>query len=491
MLLLLTVGVGALVSVALIEAVHVGDTYQVTHVSGAWMALAKYADQGTLYPPLYDGHAYGGTRYMPLQILINAAASHATGEYLVSAKLVAYGLMALLLAVLFTVLTRHFELPTPLALASVAAVLVANALRFSATSIGADTLAVTLQLGAVVLIYSSRTRLITTTAALLCVLAFLSKVTAVWAPVAIMIWLASRDRRRLAEFAVSFLLPLGLSLGLLEAVTGGRFFANVFGLGTATLLPFQEAVVEAPKKFFLFLDASGPAISVIFPFALLGLGLAVAQRRVSVYHLSFGASFLVLLFVLTDRGAAYNQFIDVEVLSILVAADLVRQSALRTRGMSILGSAFAVALSWGIGLSFVVNLNGEFKDALRTVVGRTHAAYPTSPVEGYVSRNDRLLSQDPYVPVSLDALPVVLDAYMFRQITLDHPRWADQMARRLDARQFDKIVMFRHVGTHGELEPADPYWKTNHFGPAVVAAIVRNYRPLAKANGYWIYGRRR
>jgi hypothetical protein len=86
---------------------------------------------------------------------------------------------------------------------------------------------------------------------------------------------------------------------------------------------------------------------------------------------------------------------------------------------------------------------------------------------------------------------VVLDAYMFRQITLEHPRWADQMVRRLDAGQFDKIVMFRHVGTHGELDSADSYWRTNHFGPAVVAAIVRNYRPLANANGYWIYARRR
>ena len=73
MLVLTIVGVGALASVTLIEAVHVADTYQVTHVSGAWMALAKYVDEGRLYPPLYDGHAYGGTRYMPLQILINAA----------------------------------------------------------------------------------------------------------------------------------------------------------------------------------------------------------------------------------------------------------------------------------------------------------------------------------------------------------------------------------------------------------------------------------
>jgi hypothetical protein len=34
--------------------------------------LAKYANVGVLYPPLFDGQHYGGRRWMPLPILLNA-----------------------------------------------------------------------------------------------------------------------------------------------------------------------------------------------------------------------------------------------------------------------------------------------------------------------------------------------------------------------------------------------------------------------------------
>ena len=59
---------------------HLGDRYKVGHVQGIWMALAQYAHEGTLYPPLSDGVRFGGTRYMPLPIVLNAAASRAKLE---------------------------------------------------------------------------------------------------------------------------------------------------------------------------------------------------------------------------------------------------------------------------------------------------------------------------------------------------------------------------------------------------------------------------
>ena len=71
----------------LLAAVHVDDRYKLDHVSGARMALAQYANHGTLYPELYDGSFYGGTRFMPLPVLLHAAAAKITGDYLVSGKL--------------------------------------------------------------------------------------------------------------------------------------------------------------------------------------------------------------------------------------------------------------------------------------------------------------------------------------------------------------------------------------------------------------------
>src|SRR5919109_1478572 len=48
---------------------------------GVWMALAQHLNTQGLYPELYDGHAYGGSRYMPLPIVLHAALARVTGEY--------------------------------------------------------------------------------------------------------------------------------------------------------------------------------------------------------------------------------------------------------------------------------------------------------------------------------------------------------------------------------------------------------------------------
>ncbi len=98
-----------------LAALHVRDDYHVTHVQGVWMAAAEAARAGQLYPPLFDGEHYAGTRYMPLAILLNAVASGIVGDPLVGGKLLAAILMATLLALVISML-RAFSCPWPVAL---------------------------------------------------------------------------------------------------------------------------------------------------------------------------------------------------------------------------------------------------------------------------------------------------------------------------------------------------------------------------------------
>ena len=51
---------------------HVDDGRSVDHVAGTWMALATAANAGTLYPPFYEDGYYGGTRFAPLPIVLQA-----------------------------------------------------------------------------------------------------------------------------------------------------------------------------------------------------------------------------------------------------------------------------------------------------------------------------------------------------------------------------------------------------------------------------------
>ena len=79
------------------SGLHVSDDYHVTHVQGVWIAAAESARAGQLYPPLFDGEHYAGTRYMPLAILLNALAASLVDDPLIGGKLLAALLMATLL----------------------------------------------------------------------------------------------------------------------------------------------------------------------------------------------------------------------------------------------------------------------------------------------------------------------------------------------------------------------------------------------------------
>jgi hypothetical protein len=85
----LTVSGIVLVSWFLIALAHIDDTYRVDHVSGAVDSTRQVRERRALYPPLFNGHVFGGTR----SCLLNSSCTplvHVTGEYLVSGKPLAY-----------------------------------------------------------------------------------------------------------------------------------------------------------------------------------------------------------------------------------------------------------------------------------------------------------------------------------------------------------------------------------------------------------------
>src|SRR5262249_21704886 len=103
---LLGVALLVLASYALVAAAHWNDRFQVNFISGIYSALAARLNDGTLYPALFDGEHYGGTRYMPLPFVLQAGLARVVGDYLVAGKLLAYALTAVLGLELFVILRR-------------------------------------------------------------------------------------------------------------------------------------------------------------------------------------------------------------------------------------------------------------------------------------------------------------------------------------------------------------------------------------------------
>jgi len=464
------------ISSLLVAIVHVDDRFQITQVSGVWMALAQAANRGMFYPPLFDGMHFGGTRYMPLQIALDAGAARLSGEYLVSAKIVSYASAAVLFGLTFFI-ARRLSRSWTLALALVGTIL-ATSLGSETVSAGrGDALPAALQLGAVAIVLAGSTPAIALAGAL-CGLAFVGKSSALWGFIAIVLWLSRTSRRSLGAFLVSAILSAFLVLLVVEAISDGRMSDNLLALSTSGDLSLNSVLTQSSDKFF---DATSNIVLV--PLAIASLLLAVHRRRVGLYQVSFVVAVVLLVLVLGDVGVVENHALDLAVLSAILVADLWGDAA--NEGGQVVRLVVVVTVAWGlIGTYQTGGLRENTLDALRDIAGSNAPSYPARPLAGALGDHETILAEDPTIEVSRGQTPVVLDAFMLLRVLRGHPEWQARLVRRIDSRAFTAVVLTER------LDPSDPWFRTIRFGLPVAAALARNYRLRMVEEGYWIYSRR-
>jgi hypothetical protein len=261
----------------------------------------------------------------------------------------------------------------------------------------------------------------------LCVLAFASKLSAVWGAIAILIWLFVRDRSRLPLFMVSSIGCAAVLLGVFEVASGGRMTDNVLHLAVAgeSHIYFVAFVTKAVN-----IGRTSGAIWVLLPIAIVSVAAAV-PRRLTIYHIAFVVALVVVIAVLTDIGASENHFIDVDILTGAVVAYVWRM----TPATDVVRAIVLAAVLFGTLTSYATDVSGNAQSALRSLTGRNEG-YEKVPLAGVVRPGDRVLSEDPYIPVSRGQDPVVLDAFMLRRIARDHADWQSALIREIDAHRF-------------------------------------------------------
>jgi hypothetical protein len=475
------VGVAGLVFVAwlILAAAHVDDRYQLDHVSGVRMALAQYFDHGTLYPPLYDGRFYGGTRFMPIPIVLHGSLARLTGEYLVSGKLLGYAVTLALLATM-VVLLRKLRCPLPVALILPALVLTTKTGLATAMDIRADVLPLLLQVLAVWIVVSTARRGATVAAAALAALAFMAKLSAIWAPIAIIIWLVRRDRNRLVSFSLSYVVAVGTLMLLFTGLTQGRMTENVFGLSVSGVT--GPSVLLAPYRFVHLLVEVATTAWAIVPLVALAAWIAVKARLGSIYLVSLFVAFAVLLVVLTDVGTGWNQLIDIVVLSAVVIGELAARVSVGSSGLDepaaqTVGTVIGLTLLWVTLSGFVVTLAPPVKT---TISGEL--SYRKDPLPAQTYSGASIMSEDPYVPLSLGQVPIVLDPFMLPRLAEKEPDAIPDLIRRIETQEFDIVVL---------VEPLDPvdrsWWSELDLGLDVVRAISSAYTYAGRSQGYHLY----
>ena len=461
-------------AVALVAVVHLGDRYAIDHASGARIALARYAASGVLYPPLVGEDSFGGTRFMPTASAAARRAQPVTGEYLTSGKLLALADDAARSAQSRSRCCAGSDCPLPL---------VGRPGRRGAhharpgcsplTGLRGDSLPLLLQLLALAVVSSSTSPRSTWLAAALAALAMTAKLHAVWAAVAIVAWLAITDRRRLVHFLGAYVGITVALLGTLAVVTRGRILENVLGLSAAGLTSPAD-VLTAPYRLLQLLVSDALGAWVLLPVALVVVGLALLRRSVDPWQLSLVAALAVSLVVLADIGTGANQLLDVTVLSAIVVGQAAGARGQARWPRTVLEGAVV----WLVVSGLAVTIAPALRDTVATL--RDESRYRPDPLAGVADGSTTVLSEDPYVPVSLGQDPVVLDPFMLLRIGQDDPASVQRLVDRIEAQDFDLVVLVESLDN-------EQWWADYHFGTEVISAVDRAYVRTDRVQGYDVY----
>jgi hypothetical protein len=335
---------------------------------------------------------------------------------------------------------------------------------------------------AVAMVANSSSSTATLGAAAFASLAFISKLSAVWAPIAIVVWLLTRDRRRLVLFSGAYVVFSTACLLLFVGISDGRLIENVFGLSTSGIAGLRMFLV-APYRFVHLLIGDATTAWAVAPLAVLAVWMAVRERQISLYLVSLICASVVVVAVLTDIGTGWNQLIDLVALTALVIGEFagraqVPSGALPARTARVLTTTIGVILLW-------VTLSGSIvalvPDVLTTVTGES--SYSKEPLAGVATSDSRILSEDPYVPMSLGQIPLVLDPFMLPRVQERRPDAVPDLIRRIEHQEFDLVVLIE------PLEPVDrSWWRDLDLGVPVARAISRAYVYAGRSHGYYLYG---
>jgi hypothetical protein len=455
---------------ALLAIVHLDDRYAVGHVSGAWMGLAAATADGTLYPPLYEDGVYGGTRFMPLFFAVHGALAGLSGELLVSGKLLTLVSAAALVA-LVAVLSRRLGAPLSLSLGLAGAILASWAATSTVFGIRGDALSVLLQIAAVALVAERTTSPRAAAAGALCGLALLTKLSALWAPAALGVWLAWRARRLLLPFAGALVATAAVLALAAQALSAGRFSDSLTAFAFAG---GGDGALEGVRRLFLLGVRDQRSL---WPVLLLGVVAALAGRRPGPYELALAASALVLAVVLRDLGAYENHLLDLTVLGCLVTARGWTGVSGRAR------TAFRAAALAGVVLAtLLAGRHTLLPDVRDAIAGSPEPALATRPLDGVVDFGGCVLSEDASLPLLAGYRPVVLDAFMVLRLREHDPDAVEALRLRVERSEFAHVVL---------IAPADdPVQYTSFdFGPEIAAAVRSAYvleRAVAKPP-LWVY----
>jgi hypothetical protein len=442
--------------------------HQIDPTAGVWTAAAVDARQGMLYRPIVSDIGYGGSRYAPLHIVLQAGLMRlGMGPVASGYALDAFGI-ALVLEGLY-LLMRHLNVAALSAAAMVCFVLATYCYCATAGGIKGDLLPVGLNLwGLTAVLRAVRgVRIMLLVAAICFVLAIATKLTSVFGIASAALWLIlRRDWTRAAFLTVAWAVGIILAALATQWASQGRALP-ILRLCASGGGGWQQ-LLHAPQRF---LEQAIHADRVSLLFWLIAAGLVLIRRAWS--------SLPVILFIVTSFGTLLifgspgtnvNHLVDLDAAAVLVMATQFNSS--RAGRTVALTAIVIVAVASVHHLWHTVDIMREARHSqMLAALAETHR----SPIDG------PLLSENPLLPILEGDRPYMLDSFMFRTARMQRPRIADKFWKDLSERRFRAVIL--------NSPPSEKSYRTNggDFGPGFIEALGKNYALDGVHGEYFVY----
>jgi len=433
---------------------HAWDDAEPEILNQAWRL-----SQGEQIYRTIDTPPYLHTAYPPLYFAIVAAALKLTGLSYLPAKLVSF-LSVLAIGVALALLGRTWQGSAKWGLWATCCLFLIPAFLYNTARTHVQMLAVALSIWSFVL-FLRADRLATIASAVLAVLAVYTKQTQVALPLAMVVYLALRDRRRLLPYVATLALAGTIPLVWLQWVTDGYFLRHTITLNALSyrLVDIPLVVLHYAGPVFLFIGLAAYEVSrrfgerraeaVDFYFVSVGLATAIACGRLGA-HTQYVVDLCVVVFIVLLRTAEFGTM----------------------RGLDRLVSLQLIILLLYSPL-FVFIEEGRFGMASNRAAKQVHALLRTE--QGPV-----LAQQSSFALFSRGELYIQL--FHFTALARAGLWDMGKLQREVETRSFAWVITeFPIEG--GTLSPDD----LERFTPEIVDALHRNYQRAETIPPYFIY----
>ncbi|MGD0768224.1 MAG: hypothetical protein ABSB42_08525 [Tepidisphaeraceae bacterium] len=478
-----------------IRMVAAWKTYHhVDPTAGVWTAAALDAREGILYRPIESEIGYGGSRYAPLHIVLQAALMRmgmgpVAGGYLLDL----IGILGVIGGVY--ALLRQLEIAALPAAAFAGFVLAAYCYSTTAAGLKGDLLPAGLNLWGLAAVaatqrhntkeacknkgaedphpnpppeYRERGKILLVAAAICFVLAMATKLTSIFGIAAAALWLIGRkDWRNAVLLGAVWLIGIAAAAMATQWASDDRAY-GIFKLCAAGGGGLSQ-LLNGPHR--MVSDAIHND-RVFVCFWLLAAGLIVIGRQwTSLPAILFAVTTLGTAAIYGSPGTNCNHLVDLQAAAVVVIATGLWSC--RAWGRYAALAATAIVLIWAVASGFktVSILRENRRGTMMSALADADRSRATGP----------LLSENPILPILQGRRPYMLDSFMFRAVRMRDPQIADRFWDDLSRRNFRAVIL------SGPPWDATRSGNAGDFGPGFIDLLQRNYELIGHHGEYWVY----